>query len=239
MTFLLSEDKALRQLLQGLTVMDQKSENEDAPRQVGVWFGQPDQELRNQNYPYVTIDMIDVSRDPSREMRGKVKPVYLPDPTQVGSANYDPDVHNWEIDRPIPVNIDYQITTYARHPRHDRELLSKVLYDRLPFRFGTLDLEDNTTRRLDVLDVTKRDITEQAKRLFVNAITVRVSSEVVQGTLKKLYKVLEVQVEDPEGDRQYLPVGNPPEVTPEVIARGPHFVGVGELTITEQNGTPS
>jgi hypothetical protein len=180
-----------------MTVMDQKSENEDVQRQVGVWFGQPDQELRNQNYPYVTIDMIDVSRDPSREMRGKVKPAYLEEPTQVGSSNYDSDIHNWEIDRPIPVNIDYQITTYARHPRHDRELLASVLYDRLPFRFGTLNLDDNTVRRLDVLDVTKRDITEQAKRLFVNAITVRVSSEIVQGTLKKLYKVLEVTVEPP------------------------------------------
>lgn len=222
MTFMLSEDKALRDLLIGLTVSDQKSENEDAPRQVGVWFGQPDQEVRTQNYPYVTIDMIDVSRDPSREMRGKVKPVYLEDPTQVGSSNYDPDIHNWEIDRPIPVNIDYQITTYARHPRHDRELLAKVLYDRLPFRFGTLNCDDNTVRRLDVLDVTKRDITEQAKRLFVNAITVRVSSEVVQGVLQKLYKVLEVYVEDPRDGREA------PSITGE-----PAFSGAGDFTITE------
>ena len=235
MTFLLSEDKALRQLLHGLTVTDQKSENEDTPRQVGVWFGQPDQEIRNQNYPYITIDMIDVSRDPSREMRGKVKPAYIADPANFTTElEYNSALHDWEIDRPIPVNIDYQITTYARHPRHDRELLAKVLYDRLPFRFGTLNLDDNTVRRLDVLDVTKRDITEQAKRLFVNAITVRVSSEVVQGTLKKLYKVLEVQLEDPQDGREYYPVVVPPEVAPEVIARGPHFVGFGEVTITEQ-----
>jgi hypothetical protein len=219
---MLSEDKALRQLLQGLTVMDQKSENEDTPRAVGVWFGQPDQELRNQNYPYITIDMIDVARDPSREMRGKVRPAYLEDPTTIGTNTaYDEDLHNWEIDRPIPVNIDYQITTYARHPRHDRELLAKVLYDRLPFRFGTLNLEDNTVRRLDVLDVTKRDITEQAKRLFVNAVTVRVSSEIVQGTLKKLYKVLEVHVEDPTPERA------------QGRTSDPRFVGVGDFTITE------
>ena len=201
MTFMLTEDKALRQLMQGLTVMDQKSENEEAPRTVGVWFGQPDQELRNQNYPYITIDLIDVSRDQSREMRGKVNASYLEEAAKL-KAGIAPEieVEDWEIDTPIPVNIDYQITTYSRHPRHDRELLAKVLYDRLPFRFGTLNCEDNTVRRLDVLDVAKRDITEQAKRLFVNSITVRVSSEIPQGLFKQLYKVLTVRLDSPSFD---------------------------------------
>ena len=201
MTFMLTEDKALRQLMQGLTVMDQKSENEEAPRTVGVWFGQPDQELRNQNYPYITIDLIDVSRDQSREMRGKVNASYLEEAAKL-KAGIAPEIEleDWEIDTPIPVNIDYQITTYSRHPRHDRELLAKVLYDRLPFRFGTLNCEDNTVRRLDVLDVAKRDITEQAKRLFVNSITVRVSSEIPQGLFKQLYKVLTVRLDSPSFD---------------------------------------
>ena len=189
MTFLLSEDKALRQLLQGLTVSDQKSENEDTPRPVGVWFGQPDQEIRSQSYPYITIDMIDIQRDAQREMRGKTSAEYL------RPATLDEDAP-FEFDRPIPMSIDYQITTYSRHPRHDRELITKVLYDRLPFRFGTLELDDNTVRRLDVLDVTKRDVTEQSKRLFVNAITVRVSSELLQSTVKQLYQVLEVHMDD-------------------------------------------
>lgn len=190
MSFLLSEDKALRELLQNLTVSDQKSENVNATRQVGVWFGQPDQEIRNQNYPYVTIQMIDVARDTTREMRGKTNSEYLRNDTVDADAPFITD-------RPIPVNIDYQITTYSRHPRHDRELLAKVLYDRLPFRFGTLNCDDNTVRRLDVLDVTKRDVTEQAKRLFVNVVTVRVSSEILQTTLKQLYQVLEVHIDPP------------------------------------------
>ena len=172
MTFLLSEDKALRQLLQGLTVTDQKAEGSNTPRPVGVWFGQPDQEIRAQSYPYITIDMIDVQRAADREMRGKTSAEYLRPVTLQPEGDEEPIP--FETDFPIPVNLDYQITTYSRHPRHDRELLTKVLYDRLPFRFGTLDLDDNTVRRLDVLDVTKRDVTEQARRLFVNAITVRV-----------------------------------------------------------------
>ena len=102
--FLFSEDKALREKMQGMLVYDQKADGETNPRQVGVWFGQPDQEIRAQSYPYVTIDMIDISRDPSREMRGKTKAAYLESRL---SANFDSDNQGWETDLPIPVNIDY------------------------------------------------------------------------------------------------------------------------------------
>jgi hypothetical protein len=155
MTFLLSEDGALRKSLQGIVVQDQKSDGDAVPRQVGVFFGQPDQEIRSQTYPYITIDMINVSRDSEREMRGFVAGNekmfgYL------GPTNIDYAVNGWEIELPIPVNIDYQITTYARHPRHDREIISQLLYTKLPLRFGQLTLDDNTVRRIEVLDVTKK-----------------------------------------------------------------------------------
>jgi hypothetical protein len=196
MTFLLSEDKALRDLLTGMTVTDQKADGgTGATRSVGVWFGQPDQEIRSQSYPYITIDMVDIAEDFMRSMRGKVKPAYYADPTTIGeSTEYDPDLHDWDMDYPIPVNIDYQITTYARQPRHDRELLAQVLFTKTPLRFGVLEPNDNTVRRLDVLDVAKRDITESGKRLFVNAITVRVSSEIAPTTFNKMYKTLQVNV---------------------------------------------
>ena len=196
MTFLLSEDEALRNLLKGMVVTDQKSVTPDGPqRNVKVYFGQPDQELRDQTYPYITIDMIDIAEDFSRAMRGKVKPSYISDPSTIGdSTEFDPELHNWEINMPIPVNIDYQITTYARQPRHDREILAQLLYTKIPLRFAVLMTNDNTVRRLDVLDVSKRDITESGKRLFVNAITVRVSSEIAPETYIKLYKALTIDV---------------------------------------------
>lgn len=212
MTFLLDEDEAIRNLLLGMNVTDQKSVTEEGTtRNVGVWFGQPDQELRDQKYPYVTIDMVDIAEDFSRAMRGKVKPVYIQDPTvmvagvqgtqgtqAVQQVSYDDDVNNWEIDYPIPVNIDYQLTTYSRQPRHDRQILAQLLYTRIPLRFAVLNTGPNTqygtTRRLDVLDIAKRDITENGKRLFVNAITVRVSSEIAQSTYVKLYKALEINI---------------------------------------------
>jgi hypothetical protein len=195
MTFILSEDKALRERLQGMTVTDQKADGTDTPRSVGVWFGQPDQEIRAQSYPYITIDLVGVNRDPQREMRTDYHaPEYLqPADLEDGQAFLVSEI--------IPMNLDYQITSYARHPRHDRAILSQLMGVKLPIRFGALDIDDNTVRRLDVLDVSKRDSVEQAKRLFVNAITVRVSSEIPLGSLQQLYEVLQVNLDAPNPER--------------------------------------
>jgi hypothetical protein len=218
MTFIISEDEALRKKLQSITVSDQTSTTANTPRPVGVWFGQPDQEIRAQSYPYITIDMIDVERDLSREHRGKSTPDYMTVDVE--------DADTFEIDTPIPVYIDYQITSYARHPRHDRQILAQLMGVALPIRFGILEVVENsvstgdtttntvTLRRLDVMSVSKRDVTEQAKRLFVNAITVRVSSEIPLQTFKKLYTVSQVNV-----------------VPPQTTLRG-GFVGTESFTIT-------
>lgn len=203
MTFLLSEDKALRDLLKGMVVTDQKTTDPTtgaATRPVKVYFGQPDQELRDQTYPYITIDMVDLSEDTQRAMRGKAAPSYIADPSNItNTTEFDPTIHGWEIDYPIPVNIDYQVTTYARQPRHDRELLAQLLYTKIPLRFAVLETDDNTVRRLDVLDISKRDVTEQGKRLFLNAITVRVSSEIIPSQFHVMYKALQVSVTGTSG----------------------------------------
>ena len=194
MTFLLSEDEALRNLLLGMTVVDQKASNDATPRSVKVYFGQPDQEIRDQSYPYITIDMIDIAEDASRAHRGLTKPSYLPDPATdpSGEGVYDEATQSWYMHWPIPVNIDYQITTYARQPRHDRQILGQILTTKIPMRFAVLEPDDGTVRRLDLLDVSKRDVTEQGKRLFVNAFTVRVSSEISEQTYTQVYKTLQV-----------------------------------------------
>lgn len=231
MSFLLAEDEALRDLLLGMTVTDQK---QNSARNVGVWFGQPDQELREQKYPYITIDMIDIAEDFTRAMRGKVKPAYIQDPTtmvqgtqSVQQVNYDDDDHNWEIDYPIPVNIDYQITTYSRQPRHDRQILAQLLYTKIPLRFAVLLTGPNTVygthRRLDVLDISKRDVSENGKRLFVNAITVRISSEIAQETFTKLYKVQELSITGVTDDESNTDGS-------QVIGRG-QFTKIDTITI--------
>lgn len=199
MTFILSEDAALKTRLQGIVVHDQKADSTSTPRQVGVFFGQPDQEIRSQIYPYITIDLIDINRDFEREMRGKTHADYLvPSNVTVGATE------SFETDLPIPVTLDYQITAYSRNPVHDRVLMAQLLHSKLPFRFGYLEITEksvtsgdtttntNTLRRLDVLDVSKRDMTESGKRLFMNAVTVRVSSEIPQDTYRKLLGVQRV-----------------------------------------------
>jgi len=192
MNFLLDEDQALKTLLTGMTVTDQKAGSTQATtRPVKVWFGQPDQEITAQMYPYITIDMIDIAEDVMRAMRGKAQPYYMSPPEGLQNANQE---GTWEVDYPIPVNIDYQITVYSRQPRHDRAILAQLLGTKIPLRFAVLDTGDGTTRRLDVLDVSKRDITESGKRLFVNAITVRVSSEIQPSVFRVFYKVSQVNL---------------------------------------------
>jgi hypothetical protein len=155
--------------------------------------------------------MIDIQRDPTREMRGKTSSSYLA-PADL------PEGQSFEVDIPIPVNIDYQVTVFSRHPRHDRELLTQINFQKLPQRFGMLQLDDGTVRRLDVMGISKRDATEQAKRLFINAITVRVSSEVSQGIMRTLYKVQEVHLDEPNADDAG---GRPGD---------PEFIGSGTFT---------
>ena len=202
MTFLLSEDEALKNLLKGIVVTDQKAAGtQQTTRNVDVRFGQPDQEISDQKYPYIIIDMIDIAEDTTRAMRGMVKPNYLDDPETMPALQdvhpetaYDPETNNWMIHWPIPVNIDYQVTTYSRQPRHDREILGQILTTKIPMRFAILEPTDGTVRRLDLLDISKRDVTEQGKRLFVNAFTVRVSSEITETTYRQVYKALQVNV---------------------------------------------
>lgn len=199
MTFIISEDEALRNLLKGMTVSD----NQNSNRPVGVWFGQPDMETREQAYPYVTIDLIDVSEANERVMVAEgVSPWYY-DP----QMTVPPENDVWTMPYPVPINLDYQVTSYARDPRHDRQIIGQIVGNRLPFRFGSLTVEEYsevdgetttkhcTVRRLDMLGVAKRDTVESGKRMFMNMYTVRVSSEVPVPMLARYYsRVTQVEI---------------------------------------------
>lgn len=173
--FLIDEDKALKDRLQGLKVSDDKNPE----RPVGVWFGQPDQEIRQQSYPYITLDLVDIGEAFERAHRGIA---HIP----VGE---DVFATEW----PIPVNLDYVVTTYARQPRHDRQIIAQLMDGPLQLRMGALLIGD-TARRLDFLGFAKRDSVENGKRLFVNTFTVRISSEIVPGLLYQLAEVREVNL---------------------------------------------
>lgn len=174
MTFLLEEDEALKLKLSGLTVSD----SSNAAREVQVWYGQPDLELAKRTYPYISIELIDIAEANERVMAGKPFLTYLPDgyvapeddASQILSAAWFP----------TPYDLDYQVTAWSRHPRHDRELVAKLLSGPLPIRFGALDLPRSYREvRLDMLDGPRvADTTdENGKRLFRKVFTVRVATE--------------------------------------------------------------
>lgn len=188
MPLLLNEDNAVRSHLLGITVQDEKS----ASRPVGVWFGQPDLEIRNQSYPYMTVDLIDVVEDTSRSMQGIVPLTYLPE----GWSATEEEVEDGRVEPayPIPLALDYQITSYARQPRHDRQIISSILRDKLPYRRGSVEIsEDGTYRPVFLTSYMKRDMNEGGKRLFRNFFNIRVFSEMFPSEVAALTQVSDVQ----------------------------------------------
>lgn len=176
--FILSEDKALHALLKGMTVSDEKQ----ASRQVGVWFGQPDIEIRPQTYPYITIDLIDVREAVERAHRGNIELTYVPDGAPAPEVG-----KSYTTDYPIPYDITYQITTYARHPRHDRQIIASLLSEKIGSRMHSLHIpEDNTDRSMFLVQTVKRDRTEDNRRLFSNAFTVVVYSELLPSVVRRI-----------------------------------------------------
>lgn len=205
MPMILNEDKAIRNLMAGITVTDDKS----ASRPVGVWFGQPDLEIRTQNYPYITIDLIDVVEDTSRSVQGIAPLTYVP---EEWSATEQEMLDGRLVSAfPIPLFLDYQLTTYARQPRHDRAIINSILKDKLPYRRGSVEVtEDGTVRPVFLVSYLKRDMTEGGKRLFRNVFNVRVLSEMFPYEVDALTKVDAVKLSVKNSVNDSAPTSNFP-----------------------------
>lgn len=194
MPFILEEDEALKAKLTGITVSDSARAN----RPVEVWFGQPDLELQARTYPYISIELIDINEDTDRTMVGFPFLTYTP------SGWTAPDDGRVLIPNnfPTPYNLDYQVTAWSRHPRHDRQLMQKLLQNVLPIRYGQLHLaETNRVARLDMLGGPRVSDTtdENGKRLFRKVFTVRVSTELfLQTALELAGLVQQVNIVEPE-----------------------------------------
>lgn len=191
--FLLDEDEALKALLGGLTVADEQS----AARPVPVRFGYGDPELTGAtpgaqvSYPFITITLINVLEETDRAHRGNVELRYLPTvPEPV--AEETATLAEW----PIPISLHYEIVAHARSARHDRQLVGSIISSRLPFRFGALDVDDGTVRRLDILsgpeDAPRYDA--NGKRVYRSVWTVAVSSEQPITVLREVARVTGVGI---------------------------------------------
>jgi hypothetical protein len=172
--FIVAEDLALKTWLQGLTVDDQKVTD----RQVKVWFGYPDVELRNQTYPYITIDLIDIAPANDRQWSG-----YITD-NDLRGTKAPVSKRLYTSKAPVAYDLVYQITTYARHPRHDRSMMYDIL-NKFPSKFGYLSVPNElgtqySGRSMFLDGFVKRDAVEEesgGRRLLRNVFTVRIVSE--------------------------------------------------------------
>jgi len=86
---------------------------------------------------------------------------------------------------PIAYDLIYQLTTYARHPRHDRAILFQM-WNKFPSKYGVLPVSNElgtqySKRSMFVDGYAKRDTFEDAesgnRRLLRNVFTLRVVSE--------------------------------------------------------------
>ncbi len=197
--FITREDNALKRHLQGLTVYDANSGTGGRP--VKVYFRLPEQEATKREYPYITLDLIAVVRDPSREHRGRwyfeAENMYQPPTREPG----EPAV----TDYPIPMLLTYQVTQVARFIQHDRQLMQHLLTDRLPERFGCVRVigredasDDHSLRRLELvngpINADAPDPADPNKRIFRKAYTVEISSEIFPEEFVNLSGVLAPEV---------------------------------------------
>lgn len=179
MTFILAEDAALKSHLSGITVSDEKNPT----RPVNVWFGYPDVEIRTQNYPFIIIELIDIQHALDRQQSG----IYYDSDRQGTVATQATKLHSYEV--PIAYDLIYQVSSYSRHPRHDRALAFQLMskfpamrgYLAVPNALGT----STAQRHMFLQEFVKLDRSEGEngnKRLMRNVYTVRVVSEMTPTT---------------------------------------------------------
>jgi len=202
--FTLAEDAALKRRLSNLSVSDDR----DVERVPRVFFRYPEGETENE-YPFVTIDLVDISYVPQRQESERT---YFYNDTGHGQPS---NLHFYpsEIDEAamkgeaagglltteqfVPVDLIYQITTHCRSQRHDRQLTMLLLRRVFPFRRGFIEVpEDGTIRRCDLMDWRNTDVLDQEaayrKRIFRKVYTVMINAEIPQADLFGASQVTQV-----------------------------------------------
>ena len=200
--FIIAEDLALKSYIAGMKVGDEK----DAERAVKVWFGYPDVEIRAQEFPFVTIDLIDVVPANDRQTSGKMF-----DSDYRGTVAPEVGV-TYLFDIPVAYDLVYQVSTYARNPRHDRALLYQMFH-KFPSKYGKLAVPNELGteigyRSMFVDGFVKRDAVDGEtgnRRTLRNVYTVRVISEMTPAVAaNKLSSVEKIVINLPENNT-YIP----------------------------------
>ena len=175
--FILAEDAAIKTWLSGIIVTDEKN----ASRPVAVWYGYPDVEVREVGFPFITIDLTDIAPGNDRQTSG-----YSYDNDNRGTIAPQAGVL-YKNHIPVAYDISYQLTTYCRHPRHDRAIIYQML-NKFPSKFGFLSVPNQldaphteySGRSMFLDGFAKRDAVSGEtgdRRLLRNVFSIRVLSE--------------------------------------------------------------
>lgn len=207
--FTLAEDAALKARLQTVYVSDDRNQQ----RLVKVFFRQPDGETEKV-YPFITIELIGINHAKYRQ-HSAVDYYYTNDASlsadrRAGYAerlNYFPSEYNEEglkeivgsedfihIEDFVPVDLTYQVSTYCRSQRHDRQMTAAIMRYVFPLRRGFIEIpEDGTMRRCDLLNWRQADLLDQEagynKRIFRKVFTVQINAEIPQNDIEIVKKV--------------------------------------------------
>jgi len=196
--FLEAEDAALKMRLADIPVAD----DDDPQRVAQVFFRHPVGETEK-SYPFITIELLDITH--ARDRQHSMQDLYyasgigLTSDQQLSLTNIDyyPDEQNTadlddlvedsgflSTDSYTPVDLVYQVTTYARSNQHDRQLTRTMLRRVTPFQGrGWIEIpEDGTIRRLDVQGWRPADILDgeagYKKRIFRKVYTLVMNAEI-------------------------------------------------------------
>lgn len=182
--WLIAEDHAMKTYLQAMTVTDANAP--PAGRPVKVWFRQPEQEAVERTFPYVTIDLVDIVEKNDRAMVNKIKVTPMlyspPDPLPAQVV-----AHTLVAERPVPVDLYYQVTAVSRSAQHDRQLQAAMMR-KFPGKWGALFVpNDNTARTMQLQGfASATDVDPDGKRTFRRIYTVTVASELWPTVVKSI-----------------------------------------------------
>ncbi|GAA2322299.1 hypothetical protein GCM10010149_89320 [Nonomuraea roseoviolacea subsp. roseoviolacea] len=173
MPWLLNEDAAIKAKLSGVQVTTPAG-----PLEVPVRWKTPEPENETMTYPVIVISKPRLSRARDREARGFTRYDYV----QEGKPMPGPD-DRWGYygERPIPYNLDYQVTVMCRLQAHETEIAARLARgDKIPERGGFLEIDPlNVVVSLDLIggpEFTDRVDTHE-KRLFTTNYVIRVYTE--------------------------------------------------------------
>jgi hypothetical protein len=207
--FTLAEDAALKSRLQTVYVSDDREQQ----RYVKVFFRYPDGETEKA-YPFITLELIGINHARNRQ-HSSVDYYYTNDVAISQSRkdgysdrlNYFPSEYDEDglqtiagtdgfihMEDFVPVDLTYQVSTYCRSQRHDRQITATMMRYVFPLRRGFIEIpEDGTIRRCDLLNWRQADLLDQeagySKRIFRKVFTVQINSEIPQNDINPVKKV--------------------------------------------------